>query len=81
MQQPTKLLDPGTKVITHAELGTTFGMSVPQRNIEARRPSMAGTIHGYVPGHGGDVYWVRHDGVEAVAAYCFTEFEIDETST
>jgi hypothetical protein len=68
-------------VTTHDKLESTFGMSVPQRNIDSRRPSMAGTIHGYVPGHGGDVYWVRHPGVEAVAPYCFTEFELDENPT
>jgi hypothetical protein len=80
MKQPNNILATGTKVITHAELEPTFGMSVPQLNLDSRRPSIAGKIHGYVPGHGGDVYWVRHEGIEAVAPYCFTEFELDQES-
>jgi hypothetical protein len=81
MQKPNKLLKPGTKVITHDRLGSIVGILVDGKHIAARRPSTPGTIHGYVPGHVGEVYWVSHEGVASKAAYSFTEFELDETST
>jgi hypothetical protein len=28
-----------------------------------------------VGGHGGDVYWVHHEGSVLLAPYCYTEFE------
>lgn len=34
-----------------------------------------GSTDGMGIGHGGDVYWVRHDDGE-IAAYCFDEFEL-----
>lgn len=44
------------------------------QHLECRRPSAKGTIRGWVPGHGGDVWWVEHeDGT--VGAYCFDELE------
>ena len=42
-----------------------------------REPNKIGTVMGLVAGHGGDVWWVKHeDGT--VSAYMFTEFETIE---
>ncbi len=68
-------LKTGARVITHAELGSTKGMMVAARHLTARQPKTPGTLTGYVPGHGGDVWWVKHDDA-SVAAYCFDEMEL-----
>jgi len=74
MKERETLPENGSKVVTHAELGSTAGMMVKHEYIAARRPSAKGTMRGWVPGHGGDVWWVEHeDG--SVAAYCFDELE------
>lgn len=78
MKEPHYVLPPGTKIKTHDELDPAIpgALLVVSRFVEARRPSTRATLHGYVPGHGGDVYWAKHDdGAEAV--YCYTEFELD----
>lgn len=78
MIEPAQVLGAGTKVITHETLGSITGMLVKPQHLDARRPSTVGTIGGWVPGHGGDVYWVEHDTVagKPIAVYCFTEFEL-----
>ncbi len=77
VRQPETILPTGTSVRTHDVLGKTTGMMNASPHLAARTPDAAGTIQGCVPGHGGDVYWVTHgDGI--AAAYCFTEFELDE---
>jgi hypothetical protein len=71
----------GKRVRTHEELGPTVGMMVGQRHLNGRKPNALGIVVGWVPGHGGDAYWVRHsegpssDDPSPVAAYCSTEFE------
>ena len=51
-----------------------FGFLVGEEHLKARRSDDTGVITGWVPGHGGDVWWVRHpDG--HTGAYMFTEFE------
>ena len=77
MKEPVYILAPGTKVVTHDVLDDHMlpAMLVNQKYKDARRPATPATLHGYVAGHGGDVYWAKHDdGGEAV--YCFTEFEL-----
>jgi hypothetical protein len=37
-----------------------------------------GTVTGYVPGHGGDAWWVQHDD-GSVAAYWYPELEFART--
>lgn len=59
--------------ITHLE--PTTGMFIADRFLAARKSGVIGEVLGYVPGHGGDVWWVKHDGSEDVGAYCFTETE------
>lgn len=56
------------------ELGDTMGMSIKRGYLDVRAVGVKGTVVGYVPGHGGDVWWIKHDdGI--VGAYAFDEFE------
>ncbi len=64
----------GIRVKTTA-LGDTKGMLIKEKHLEVRREGLTGTVKSYVPGHGGDVWFVQHDNSEEVGAYCFTEFE------
>jgi hypothetical protein len=58
--------------VTH--LGSTKGMIVHPAHLGARRVGACGVITGWVPGHGGDVWWISQ-GDGQVGAYCFDEFE------
>ncbi len=75
MQQPMYILEDGTRVVTHAALEDTRGMMVPPSYLGARKPNEKGAISGVVGGHGGDVYYVKHDSGD-VGVYAFTEFEL-----
>jgi hypothetical protein len=45
---------------------------VQQRYLDARRPNEVGGYSGYVPGAGGDVWWIEHkDGT--IGAYMYNE--------
>lgn len=61
--------------VTVAKLGSTDGMTIAPKHLAVRRVGTVGTVSGYVPGHGGDVWWVKHSGSEDVGAYCFDEIE------
>lgn len=74
MKQTKLVLLSGLRVKTASVLGDTHGMLIEEKYLVARRSDVEGTIVGYVPGHGGDVYWVRH-GNGDLAAYSFLEFE------
>lgn len=63
----------GLRVKTVEELGTTKGMLINIRHLEARESNKFGVVGGYVPGHGGDVWWVRHED-DTVGAYAVGEF-------
>lgn len=76
MQSPEYILKSGTQVVTHETLDSTQGFIVKPRHLECRKGNQRGMIAGVVGGHGGDVYWVQHEGSEDVGAYCFTEFEL-----
>ncbi len=67
----------GLRVRVIADNGT-MGMFVKKEHLALRRVGATGTILYYVPGHGGDVWWVKHDACDDIAAYSFTELE--ETS-
>ena len=56
------------------KLGDTSGWSVPRENLANRQVGVVGTIHDFVPGHGGDVWWVWHDE-GGLAPYRYDEFE------
>lgn len=63
------------KKVRVTQLGETTGMCIHQRNLEVRAVGVLGTIDGFVPGHGGDVLWVKHqDG--KIGAYSFEELEV-----
>lgn len=55
-------------------LGDAKGMFVKKEHLDVRTIGVKGTVVGYVPGHGGDVWWVKHDDGN-VGAYVFDEFE------
>ena len=75
MDEPREVLKPGTIIRTHDVLGGTTGLLIKAEAIEARRSGATGIIGGYVAGHGGDIYWVKHDdGV--VSAYGWREFNL-----
>lgn len=63
----------GLKVKT-TKLGDSKGMMVAQEHLDARQPDKEGEVTGYVPGHGGDVWWVKHND-NTTGAYVFSEFQ------
>ena len=64
----------GLRVRT-TNLGDTIGLTINTRHLDVRREGVEGVVEGHVPGHGGDVWFVKHDGTNQVGAYTFTEFE------
>lgn len=64
----------GMKVVI-SKLKETRGIVVNQRHLDCRKIGVIGTVRWCVPGHGGDVWWVAHDGTNEIGAYCFTEIE------
>ncbi|OHB20143.1 MAG: hypothetical protein A2854_05010 [Parcubacteria group bacterium RIFCSPHIGHO2_01_FULL_56_18] len=65
---------PGLRVKT-TELGDTRGMTIVEKHLKVREEGVTGTITRHVPGHGGDVWFVRHDNSENVGAYSIDEME------
>ncbi len=65
---------PGLRVIT-GKLGDTTGMMIADKHVLVRQEGISGMVLDYVPGHGGDVWFVAHDNSPAVGAYVFNEFE------
>ena len=49
----------------------TESFFVKSKNLVCRRDD-EGVYYGWVPGAGGDVWWVQHSNGD-VGAYCFTE--------
>lgn len=81
MKEPEYILSNGTKVKIRDDMNPndTSGMLIKQEILNRRTPGVKGQICGIVGGHGGDVYWVRHDGEEDTgSAYGWWEFEIDD---
>lgn len=63
---PCKITD---KILPEKECG---GFFVKPKHIECRKPSVNGIYSGWVPGAGGDVWWIEHeDGT--VGAYLYDE--------
>ena len=58
------------------KLGDTEGMLIKERHLACRREGATGRVAGWVPGHGGDVWWVKHDGSDEIGAYCWSELEL-----
>ena len=66
---------PGLRVRT-VELGSTKSMIIPQEYLDIRREGITGSVLGHVPGHGGEVWFVQHDGSSKdTGAYHFKEVE------
>jgi len=79
MKEPSHVLPPGTHVQVHSELEAPRGILIKEDILQRRTPGIKGQVCGFVPGHGGDVYWVRHDGEENTgSAYGWWEFELSE---
>lgn len=79
MEEPRYVLKPGTRIQVHDELDPTgtVGVFVSDIYLNQRHAGKTGTLWGFVPGHGGDIYWVEHDdGSRAV--YGWREFELLE---
>lgn len=57
------------------KLDDTGGMLINSKHLTVRRRGATGTVVNCVPGHGGDVWFVKHDGSEVVGVYCYTEME------
>ena len=82
MDQPEYILESGTRVQVNEKLDTPSGMLIKAEVLERRTPGVSGQINGVVGGHGGDVYWVRHDGEEDKgSAYGWWEFELEPVPT
>lgn len=79
-EAPSYIFNNGTKIQIDPILGSTAGILVKQQYLDARKPGVAGTIKGWVGGHGGDIYWVEHeDGT--IAVYGWAEFELAPAPT
>lgn len=64
-----------------ATLGSTTGMLIKPKHLTVRQEGKVGTVLGWVSGHGGDVWWVKHDGSDDIGAYGFPEMEPLEDQT
>lgn len=72
----------GQRVLTKLNERGAVGMLIKPEYLANRENDIQGTVRGYVPGHGGDVWWVEHDGTKKVAAYCTDEmFDLVESGT
>ena len=61
------------------KLGETIGYNVTSKHIDCRQVGLTGVVEGYVPGHGGDVWWVSHRDpghIGEIGVYAFDEFEL-----
>jgi hypothetical protein len=81
MQRPDTILPTGTRVRTHDTLESTDGLLVDPKHVAARSAGTSGTVCGVARVHGGDVYLVAHPGATESAAYCYTEFELEDEGT
>ncbi|MFA5413239.1 MAG: hypothetical protein WC348_01725 [Patescibacteria group bacterium] len=55
-------------------LGSTEGMAVKPKYLQARRLGARGKIMNYIAGHGGDCWWIRHDD-GTIGGYGYMEFQ------
>lgn len=56
------------------KLESTMGFIVREKHMKVRKTGVTGTVRCYVPGHGGDVWFIQHDD-GAIGAYGTDEFE------
>ena len=63
------------------KLESTEGYMVVDHHLKCRREGATGRVVGYVPGHGGDTWWVAQDD-GTTGAYYYGEFDpIEEDKT
>ena len=74
MKEPEYILENGTRVKVHDNIGGPAGIFVKQEILDRRTPGISGQICGFVPGHGGDVNGEENTG----SAYGWWEFELEE---
>jgi len=70
-----RLPENGTKVRISEQItpiDDCGGFLVHQRHLIARKPGAVGEYIGWVPGAGGDLWWIKHDD-DSIGAYSFTE--------
>ena len=65
----------GQRIVT-TELGPTAGMMISPKHLAVRQQGKQGEILSYVPGHGGDVWWVKHIDDGTIAAYSVSEMAV-----
>lgn len=75
VKDPNKIKQGMQVTVTH--LGSTVGMLIAERHLRVRRTGATGEVISYVPGHGGDVWFIDQGDGDA-GAYCYTEFEPKE---
>ena len=64
------------------KLDRTDAMIVHKKHLRARKKGVTGTVYMCVPAHGGDVWFVEHDGGQSVfAAYSTNELELIEEAS
>lgn len=66
-------LEYGVQVKTNKHLFDTRGILIAQKHLDVRTPNKKGFVTGWVPGHGGDVWWVMHRD-NTVGVYATKEF-------
>ncbi len=76
MEEPTQILEPGTAIITHNPLSLALGILVEEEFLNKRKPGQKGVIVKYVDGHGGDIYYVKHDNSDDISVYGWYEMEL-----
>jgi hypothetical protein len=64
---------------TRLLIGFCLGWLVSDKHIICRKANAHGTVGGWVPGHGGDVYWVKQG--KDVACYGYKEIEFEDWLT
>ena len=65
MRTVEEVIRPGLPVKV-GPLLSTAGMIISERALSRRETGVTGKVHGYVAGHGGDVWWVVHEGARRV---------------
>jgi hypothetical protein len=83
-------IQPKMKVRTSPGLNSPKGMIVDQKFLDQRKANQIAYVYGVIPGHGGDVWWLLHEGCpliegenktpaydkKFIAPYSWMEFEL-----
>jgi len=70
--------NPGDRAVV-VRLGSEAGLLVEESALRSRQMGAIGTVLSWIPGHGGDAWWLRHDD-GGVGAYLVNEIgPLDES--